>query len=460
MNPTQLWLVLKAHYKASLAVALLTIVSMITVNYFLPKVYTATTSVYVDSKSAEATATMMMPINLGTQLDIISSDRVARKVVRTLGLDESAAVRDQWMAATGGKGSQGNWLAELMIRGLRVTPSRESSVISISYSGAEPAFVASVANAFAQAYIDVTLELKIDPARKYARWFGEQGQTLRDNVEKAQAKLSAFQQEKGLVAGDERMDTESSKLSDLSTQLIRAQSEANDVRVKLNTSSAGEVLPDIAGNAGVAALRAEIGRQESKLQETAVNLGVNHPQYLRMQSEIAALKQRLNDETKLVTGGLTVTTNMGTGRVAILAGAVEAQKKKLLLLKNDRDQLAVLQRDVEAAKNAYDMVNRRYMETTLTSQATEANVSVLSPATVPLEPSFPKKIEKVAIMAVAIGLLLGIATAFGIEKLDRRIRSAEDLTETMQLPVLGTISRDNEPRRLTFWRRNVPLLAR
>ena len=210
----------------------------------------------------------------------------------------------------------------------------------------------------------------------------------------------------------------------------------------------------------MAALRAEIGRQESKLQETAVNLGVNHPQYLRMQSEIAALKQRLNDETKLVTGGLTVTTNMGTGRVAILAGAVEAQKKKLLLLKNDRDQLAVLQRDVEAAKNAYDMVNRRYMETTLTSQATEANVSVLSPATVPLEPSFPKKIEKVAIMAVAIGLLLGIATAFGIEKLDRRIRSAEDLTETMQLPVLGTISRDNEPRRLTFWRRNVPLLAR
>ncbi len=460
MNPTQLLSILKAHYKASLAVALLTIVSMITVNYFLPKVYTATTSVYVDSKSAEATATMMMPINLGTQLDIINSDRVARKVVRTLGLDESAAVRDQWMAATGGKGSQGNWLAELMLRGLRVTPSRESSVISISYSGAEPAFVASVANAFAQAYIDVTLELKIDPARKYSRWFGEQGQTLRDNVEKAQAKLSAFQQEKGLVAGDERMDTESARLSELSSQLIRAQSEASDVRIKQRTSTAGEVLPDVVGNTGVAALRSEIGRQEAKLQETGVNLGLNHPQYQRMQSEISALKQRLDAETKLVTGGLTVTTTMGNDRVANLEAALAAQKRKLLLLKNDRDQLAVLQRDVEAAKNAYDMVNRRFTETTLTSQATDANVSVLSPATVPLEPSFPKKIEKVAMMAVAIGLLLGIATAFAIEKLDRRIRSTEDLTETMQLPVLGTISRDNEPRRLTFWRRNVPLLSR
>lgn len=460
MSPMQLLLILRAHYKIALAVALVTIIGAMTVNYFMPKVYTATTSVYVDSKSAEATATMLMPINLSTQVDIINSDRVSRKVVRTLGLDASAAVREQWMEATKGRGSQGTWLAELLLKGLRVTPANQSNIISISYSGADPEFVTSVANAFAQAYIDVSLELKIDPARKFARWFGEQGQILRDNVEKAQTKLSVFQQEKGIVAGDERMDTETSKLTELSTQLIRVQAEASDARSKQRTSRTGEVLPEVVGSSGVASLRAEIGRQEAKLQETGVNLGLNHPQYLRMQSEITALKQRLEVETKLVTSGFAVSNTLGTDRESELRNAVAVQKTRLLKLKNDRDQLAVLQRDVEAAKNAYDMVNRRYTETTLTSQSTDSNVSVLSAAIVPLEPSFPKKPEKMIVMAIGMGLLLGIAAAFCIEKLDRRIRSVNDLAETMQLPVLGVLGRVGEPHRLAFWRRNSLMIAK
>ena len=460
MSLMQILLVLRAHYMIALAVALVTIATVMTVNHFMPKIYTATTSVYVDAKSAEPSATMLMPISLATQVDIINSERVSRKVVRTLGLDESAAVREQWMEATGGRGSQGTWLAELMLRGLGVKPANQSNIISISYSGADPAFVTSVANAFAQSYIDVTLELKIDPARKYARWFGEQGQTLRDNVEKSQAKLSAFQQEKGLVASDERMDTETSRLSELSSQLIKAQAEASDGRSKQRTSSAGEVLPEVVANASVANLRAEIGRQEAKLQETGVNLGMNHPQYQRMQSEIIALKQRLETETKLVNDGFKVSSSLGSNREGEFMGAVAAQKKRLLQMKNDRDQLAVLQRDVEAAKNAYDMINKRYTETTLTSQSTDANVSVLSPAIVPLEPSFPKKPAKMIWMAIALGLALGLAAAFGIEKLDRRIRSVEDLSQTMQLPVLGVIGRVSEPRRVTFWRRNVPWLAK
>ena len=364
------------------------------------------------------------------------------------------------MEATKGRGSQGTWLAELLLKGLRVTPANQSNIISISYSGADPEFVTSVANAFAQAYIDVSLELKIDPARKFARWFGEQGQILRDNVEKAQTKLSVFQQEKGIVAGDERMDTETSKLTELSTQLIRVQAEASDARSKQRTSRTGEVLPEVVGSSGVASLRAEIGRQEAKLQETGVNLGLNHPQYLRMQSEITALKQRLEVETKLVTSGFAVSNTLGTDRESELRNAVAVQKTRLLKLKNDRDQLAVLQRDVEAAKNAYDMVNRRYTETTLTSQSTDSNVSVLSAAIVPLEPSFPKKPEKMIVMAIGMGLLLGIAAAFCIEKLDRRIRSVNDLAETMQLPVLGVLGRVGEPHRLAFWRRNSLMIAK
>jgi uncharacterized protein involved in exopolysaccharide biosynthesis len=210
----------------------------------------------------------------------------------------------------------------------------------------------------------------------------------------------------------------------------------------------------------VAGLRSEIAKQEAKLQETAINLGKNHPQYLRMQSEVAALKQKLESEMKLVTGGFTISRSIGTDKEAELTAAIAAQKRKLLKLKNERDQLAVLQRDVDAAKNAYDTVNKRFTETTLASQATQANVSVLSAAIVPLVPSFPKPLEKMLAMAVALGLVLGIGAAFGLEMLDRRIRSVEDLAEVLQLPVLGVIARAPKPRRLGFKRRDTPLLAK
>jgi len=144
----------------------------------------------------------------------------------------------------------------------------------------------------------------------------------------------------------------------------------------------------------------------------------------------------------------------------VLRAAIEVQKKKLLEIRSSRDELAVLQRDVDAAKNAYDAVTKRYTESDLASQATQANVSVLTQALVPLDPSFPKPLGKTMLMAIAAGILLGAGAAFLIEMLDRRIRTTEDLVELLKLPVLGVIARAKAPRRLGLWRHRTPLLAK
>ena len=97
------------------------------------------------------------------------------------------------------------------------------------------------------------------------------------------------------------MDSEASKLGELTSQLVRVQAETNDARSKQKSGSAGDVLPEVMGDSVVAGLRSEISKQEARLQEAGLNLGVNHPQYLRMQSEVAALKQKLETETRHVT---------------------------------------------------------------------------------------------------------------------------------------------------------------
>ncbi|MDB5809257.1 MAG: epsF [Betaproteobacteria bacterium] len=441
-----------------LLMALLTTAIVMVVAELLPKKYTATTTVLVDVKSPDPVVAMFQPANLATQVDIINSERTAQRVVRMLGLAEAPGVRDQWMSATGGKGTPELWLAGLLLRGLGVGPSRDSNMVYIAYTGSDPAFAAAVANGFAQAYIDVSIELKVDPARQYARWFGDQGKTLRDNLEKAQNRLFQFQQEKGLIARDERMDAESARLQELSSQLVRVQEEINDARSKQRSGANGDRLPEVMRDAVVGGLRTEIGRQEAKLQEAGLNLGKNHPQYQRMQSELAALRQKLATETQRVTSSFAAMTAVGTERESKLRAAIDEQKKRLLEIRNERDQLAVLQRDLDVARNADEAVTKRYTETELASRANQSNISVLTPAAAPIEPSFPKPMQKMALIAVGLGLLVAFGTAALLEMLNRRVRSVTDLATVLPLPVLGVITKARGRRHLPFFRSPSPAL--
>jgi succinoglycan biosynthesis transport protein ExoP len=445
MNLMQALRVLRARYKAALLVALATIALGFAVAVLLPKKYTAVTSVIVDVRSPDPVTALVAPVSVATQVDIISSQRVSRNVVRNLRLASNPVVNSQWLDATGGNGTIEDWLAVVLLKGLTVTPSHDSNIVTISYSATEPVFAAAVVNAFAQAYIDLSVELKVDPAKQYARWYGEQGKDARDRLEKAQAALSAYQQQKGIVTTDEQLDAELAKLNALSAELVRVQALTGDARSR--QKAGGAMLPEVTGSSVIANLRAEIARAEARVQQASTYLGKNHPQYIRMQSELEALKSQLTTETRLITGGFSATSNVGVNKEAELTAAIAAQKKKLLAIRSERDQLAVLQRDVSAAKETYDAVTRRYNESGLSSKDTQANVSILTPAVVPLEASFPKPMEKTALILALAGILAGLGAALGLEMIDRRIRSSDDLAEALPVPTLVTIKR-LPPRRL------------
>jgi chain length determinant protein EpsF len=456
INFLQAFLILRAHYRIALVTLVLVAAAGITYTLMAPKQYVATTDIVFDVKSPDPVIGQLLPVLPGyiaTQVEIISSERVAQRVVKMLRLDESPTVQADWKADTDGKGKLEAWIGKLIVRKLSVTASRENSIIHINYTSADPAFAVVIVNAFAQAYLDANVELRVDPARQYARWFGTQGKALRDNLEKSQSKLAGFQQQNGIVAKDEQFDAETTKLAELTSRLTVAIGETADARSKQRSGS--DTLPEVMKNSVVQGLRSDVARQEGKLQEAAGNLGRNHPQYLRMQLELAATKRQLDLETQRITGGFTSTTSVSRDNEGELRAAIQAQEKKLLESKFRRNQLAVLQRDVDAAQTAYDTVTTRYNQTNLESQMTQANASVLSYASEPTTPAFPN-VPKGLMISVGAGLLLGAGLAFLVELLDRRVRCVDDLALGLQLPVLSVIgrARPRRPRELLFRRRD------
>lgn len=448
-------LIIRARYKVVLFTLMAIVLTTFVVSLQMPKQYMARTALVIDVKSPDPVAGVILPgliapSYMATQLDIINSDRVAQRVVQLLHLDERAGVREKWMEATEGKGQLNLWLAAGLQRKLDVKPSKESNVISISFSGTDPAYVAAVANAFAQAYIDVNLDLKIEPARQYANWFEGQAKTLRDQLEKSQSALTRYQENNNVLAMDEqRVDYEKAKLSELSQALTSVQALTSDSSSKRLSNRNSDTLSDVMQNQVVMNLKSDINRLESKLQDSNVNLGLNHPQIQSMESELASLKGKLVAETRQISSSINTSYQVGRQREKELAQAIESQKKRVIDLSQQRDEITVLKREVETSQRAFDTVSTKSMQTRMESQTVQTNVAVLTPAAEPSAPAKPNILINVAV-SVVVGTLLGLGIALLLELTNRRVRSTEDLASITNLPVLACIASVATPPR---WRK-------
>lgn len=460
MTLQQFLLILWARRKLVLFTFLGTVLAVLGISLVLPEEFSASTAVVLDVKSPDPVAGvllpgLMAPAYMATQVDIINSERVANKVVRMLRLDENPTIREQWEEATEGKGQIGPWLAALLLKKLDVKPARDSNVITISFSGSHPAFAATMANAFAQAYIDVNLELRIEPARQNAKWFDEQSKQYRERLDTAQKALSDYQQKSGIVATDERLDYETQKLNELSTQLTIAQAQGTDASSKRKSTGSADTMPEVMQSPLVSQLKGDIARLEARLKDVSGNFGENHPQYQRSQAELAELKSKMNAEIARITSSINTAGNISKQKESELIAAVNAQKIRILELKKQRDEITLLVREVESAQRAFEAISQRTTQSRLESQSIQTNVSVLNPANEPLKASKPRILLNVLI-SIFLGMLLGVGAALTRELLNRRIRSIEELASIVDLPVL--LAFEPEPRDSKFWSRFSSLL--
>jgi chain length determinant protein EpsF len=428
------WLVL------TLLLLTTTIGTLVTL-FVLSKQFTAeaqmVVEVRVDPIMGALAPGLASPAYMATQVEILKSDRVASRVVKMLGVERSPAAVQQWRESTDAKIPLERYFADLLSRGLAVEPSRGSNVINIHFVNPDPAFAAAAANAFAQAYMDTSVELRVEPAKQSAVWLDDQTKALRTNLEAAQARLSKFQQDKGIVVTDERLDEETARLNALMGQLAAAQTELVETTMR-QRNSGSELSPDVQQSASVQSLKSQLAASETKLSEISSVVGPNHPQRQALEAQIRELRSQLASEVRRVTGGSSVLSRGSAQKVAELQSLIDQQKKNVLSLRSQRDQVSVLLRDVETAQRAYEGVSQRVTALSLESQNMQANVRLLSPAVEPYFPSRPKTVINI-LASIFGGLLLGALAAIGLELLDRRIRNPDDMIAMAGVPVIGVL---------------------
>ena len=438
MNFHQFLLALRGRIWLFLAILGATVVAAIGVTLLLPKTYEATVSILVDNRDEQVINNQTQPARaqlgyMQTQVDILQSPRVARQVARDLKLDQSPQVRAAWQKA-GSHGTVEDYIAQGLLSKLKVDVS-QSSVVSVMYSANDAKFAAMVANAFAKAYVDTTLNLRVEPTRDAAVWFEGQLKSLRKEFEDAQAKLAAFQREKGILATDEHLDVEMAKMNQLAAESLRA------TEATYGTGTGGEATPEVVANPLVSTLKGQLLAAESKLHEMSTRLGPNHPDYIQQQAEVQALRERVTQETHRVIASVGSGYARNRARDAALKADLASQRKRVEDMRDARNQSFILQRDVDTAQKAYEAALARQYVNKVESGARQTNVTVLDPAVEPTFPSRPKVPLNIA-LGFFVGTLLGLAAVFLLEILDRRVRADPDLDAVMlgmDLPLLGTL---------------------
>lgn len=456
MDFNQYLLAFRARRKAFMMVFAAVVIAALAVAMILPKKYVATATVIVDGRDEQSMVAGTARERSGyiqTQVDLIGSGRVARRVVRDLKFSQLPGMREAYERDTGGSGTFEDWAAAELQRKLKID-STSSSVVTLIYSDSDPKLAAAVATGFAKAYVDTALELRTEPSREAAAWFEDQLKGLRASVSQAQAKLTAYQKEKGIISTDERTDVEAVRLAEISTQLMAARNATYDAQSRYKhaaefiggnastgtSGGAADSIPEVMASPAVQAVKAALVAAEARLEQSTTDLGPNHPQYQRNASEVQGLRERLAGEMKKVVSGLSNAAVQSRKREEELKNAYAAQQERLLAMRDSRVELAVLSRDVENAQRTYDAALSRWLTNKVDSRAKLTNIAMLSPAVEPLTPTQPK-VGLIAGLSLLIGALLAAGVVYLLEAMDRRVRSRSDLESRLAVPTLGRLSK-------------------
>jgi len=474
MRLSQLVRILWAYRASTLWIVVVVVAAAVAASLLLPKKYKAESAVVVDIRGsdplAQDAAVAMQPATgyLATQADVIGSHNVALKVVDRMKLTSDPEIVAKYQRDIGDTAAPGairDWAADYVLKSLTVKPSKDSNVIYMQFKSHDAQTAANVANAFADSYIQTSLELNVDPARRQAGWFDQQVNDLRTALETAQSKLSAYQGAHGVIGTDDsRLDVENARLTDISTHLVGAQAAMYDAETRQrqmqDATAKGRIDESInlLNNPLLQNLKSDMARSEAKFADVSQRFDHNHPQYMSARAELESLRSKVASEISNAAGTIAREAQVARQNTTDLQRAVDQQRSRILALQHNQDELAVLKRDVENARTAYDSGMQRGSQTRLESRLDHTNIAILNRAFVPINPAWPR-LPLNAALAVILGLMLGMGVSLTRESFNRRVHSRDDLLEGADIAVLAELPRARISMRRRRGRRVRPVEA-
>lgn len=414
----------------------------------LPRVWTASTSIYIDYNESDPIkgqqlSAMLDDSYMQTQLELLRSPRVAAIVIDTLRLRDTPEYRQD--VANDGQARADQALVKRLLGNLKIQHARGSRVVSLDYSDRSRNLARDVANAFAGAYRELGEQMAASAARSRFEQYDAQLGQLRKEVDTIQGQLTAYQQHNDILNVQDHGDQETRKLNELNgtltalqTSLQTARAEQTATQALLKSGMQPYETPIASQSPVITALKTQLGDIDRRLGDVKGALGPRHPLIRGLNSERGRIVSRLVQESRALLAGADSNIARLSAQIAELQQEIEQQRQKVLKQMQQRNQIAAYQRQLASAQQVYNAALQKYDTLIMASTIQSPNVAVLRSAELPSTPSKPRVLVNL-LLGLLVGAAGGVLLALLLELLNRRVNIVEDLLGDPDLPMLGQI---------------------
>ena len=333
-------------------------------------------------------------------------------------------------------------VTDALAEGIEAQVIPDSEMIRVSFTAHDPALAAQVAAAYAAAYIELGLETRLESVTQAASWLTRRLEGLREQVEASELELQRFREQQGSVDMDltnQALERLAGRLAEARAQREGLRSEYEQVRGLASLGSAELVShPAVTRSPVIQTLKSEEVRAERLVSELGERYGPLHPKMVAAQSDLASVRAKLQAEIEDTVAGVKKKFDSAQARAQQLERELDQLKSRAQDVSQKALTLRSLKRDAESDRQLYDAFLARFNEIDLGAGVESANARVIDAAQVPSQPIGPPRLRIVA-GSVFLALLFGVGLVALKERLDRSVKSAEDLERHARLAALGTV---------------------
>jgi succinoglycan biosynthesis transport protein ExoP len=328
---------------------------------------------------------------------------------------------------------------------ITVVPIRLSRLVDVKVEHTLPEKAKLIAKTLADTFIRQNLDQKSHSSFEALGWletqvFDSKKKTTKDD--EALAEYRRQHNEVSLEEGDniirQALLQAQNDLSKVRTDAAQSEREVLEIDQLLKEGKAIESIPAVAQNLTVQRLRQEIALKEGALSGLLKKYRDKYPAVLSARSEIAGLKESLQDECENQLVTIHNRAKILQKQKEQLQQSVKDEEDKQFGLNQLKVQYDVLKREADNSKNIYSNVLMRQKETELMSRMSSNNMMVRDEASLPLKPIKPR-IALTIVVGIFGGLCVALGLAFFVNYLDDSIKSQDDVESYLRLPFLGYI---------------------
>ena len=443
MDFRYLFVVFRSRWRTLLLCTLACALAGLAAGFVLPFEHRATAMLLVRGADAEGSRSSRgePTANAAIAIELLASPPVAKRVVAATGLTLDHPSTRQWGKPSDPNADPTDWLAAKLVKKTKFTASGDGNVIAIETVSPDATLAARLANAFVQAYLQVSDELQRAQAQDRLQQLERSLPHAQADVSAAQARMAQFRAEHKDFNPDPRGDAGSALTAALAAQLAQAEAERS-------SGASGDVAAGSTGSTdshslSVQNLQSDARRAEARLATLAAQYGPSHPAYQAAASELRTIRDALRTASRGA-------ANASGSKAASLRAAIQQQQERGSKLAGLQEEYASFQRSLTAAESAVVSNANAIRQARTELDSPLARGSMFAQA-VPYAIDATHPLFKTVPLGAALGLLLGSIGLLIAEEASPRVRPARSTMAALGLRILSRIpsarAYTNEPNR-------------